>query len=679
MTDGSASNPLLNIQDSIPFHRIEPEHVVPGVRSLLDRSRRQVDALGQVTAPGRWSTTIEAFDAITRELRLGTTPVQHLLAVAESQALREAWREVLSELTAFWSSLYRNEGVWKVLQAYAASEAAVDLGPLQRRHLERTLNNFRRAGADLPEDGRARLEAIDVELSGLEQAFSENVLDATASWSLHVEDEERLGGIPSDARNRFRDRARAEDQEGWLLTLDAPSFLAIMKHARDRDLRQTVHGAYLARGAEAPHDNLELIPRIIELRQEKASLLGYTDYSDYRLEEQMARSGERARDFVGEMVDRTRPYWKEDLEELRRHATELGLDRLRPWDTAWVMEQLRRERFGLDEEELRPYFPLEQVLEGLFELVEALFGFRIVAEDQPATWHPDVRYYEIHDQEHGRIGAFYADLFPRPEKRQGAWMADFLYGSTVREKNGSPHLATICANFPPPDGDRPALLAHRDVQTLFHEFGHLLHHCSSRIPIEGRGGVNVAWDWVELPSQLLENWTWEREALDLFARHWDTGERLPDSLFDRMHRARRFMGGWMQMRQLSFGTLDLALHTEYEPSSDGNPRDWVTNRIRPMCPDDEFAAAHPLPSFLHLFPGGYAASYYAYLWSEVLEADLFGRFSREGIFNRDLGRAFVDTILSQGDRDDPQALFREFMGRDPDPEALIRRNLGDAA
>ncbi|TVP78998.1 MAG: M3 family peptidase [Gemmatimonadales bacterium] len=678
MTD--PSNPLLSRSGRIPFHRIRPEHVVPAVRTLLQEARKEIEAMETRAPSPSWEGTIGALDALTARLRRGTTPVQHLLAVRESRELREAWREVLPELTAFWSNLYRQEGIWAALQAYDESQEAAGLPPLERRHLDKTLNEFRRSGAELGPRDRARLEAIDVELSELQQAFSENVLDATAGWTLHIDDEERLAGIPEDARNRFREGARQEDLDGWVLTLDAPSFLAVMKHARDRELRREIHEAYLARGAEEPHSNLELIPRILELRQEKAGLLGYNDFPDYRLEEQMAGTGAQARAFVEEMVARTRPYWEEDLALLQEHASAGGLDHLRPWDSAFLIQDLRKENFDLDEEELRPYFPLDRVLSGLFQLMEKLFGFRIREAPVEEVWHEDVRHFEIHDPELGLVGTFYADLFPRTEKRQGAWMADFLYADIEGGKIRRPHVATICANFPPPDGDRPALLSHRDVQTLFHEFGHLLHHCASRVPIEGRGGINVAWDWVELPSQLLENWTWEREALDLFAAHWKTGEPLPESLFARMQKARRFMGGWTQMRQLTFGTLDLALHTDFRPGNeDEDVLEWVTRKIRPLSPDDHFARAHPLPSFLHLFPGGYAASYYAYLWSEVLEADLFGRFRETGIFSRETGRAFVDKILSRGDSSDPDQLFRDFMGRDPDPEALIRRNLGDAA
>jgi len=340
---------------------------------------------------------------------------------------------------------------------------------------------------------------------------------------------------------------------------------------------------------------------------------------------------------------------------------------------------------------LRPYFPLDRVLAGLFEIVRRTFGFRVEERSIEEIWHPEVRFYEIFAEDDTHVGSFYTDWFPRKEKRQGAWMNDFITGGPRRE-GFAPHLGTICGNFTPPDGDAPALLTHREVETTFHEFGHLLHHCTSHVEIPGRAGINVAWDWVELPSQLMENWCWEREALDLFAHHHETGEPFPDELFRRMVAARRYMGGWAQMRQLSFGTVDLALHDELAPrlrseaasasaealdeAQGGEVMAFARERFRAFSPDDRFADLHQITSFSHLFAGGYASGYYSYLWSEVLDADVFTRFRDEGIFNRATGRSYVDSILSRGDSDEPERLFREFMGRDPDPTALLERNLG---
>ncbi|TVP43700.1 MAG: M3 family peptidase [Gemmatimonadales bacterium] len=671
-------NPFLDRSFDIPFDRMSAADVRPAVQAALREASDGVARLAaDADSPLTWDSTVGELDRLTERLRRVTNPIHHLLAVAESPALREAWTGVLPQVTTFWARLYLNRELRERIGAFSESEEARGLDDLHQRHLRRTLREFDRAGAGLPDLERARLEAIDVELSQLEQTFSENVLDATAAWTLQIRDGARLDGIPEDARDRFRHRAEAGGMEGWVITLDAPAVQAVLKHATDRDLRAEIHSAYLARGTEAPWDNRPLIPRILELRREKARLLGYADFPDFRLEEQMAKDGEGARTFLEEMVERTRPYWIRDFDELRAFALETGLGEVRPWDTSWLAEQLRKSRYDLDEEELRPYFPLRKVMDGLFELARRLFALEIEETATKAVWHPDVRYYTVRDASGMRIAAFYADLFPRPEKRQGAWMSDFIYGVPGDDEASSPHLANMCANFPPPSDNRPALLAHRDVETLFHEFGHLLHHCTSRVPIEGRGGINVAWDWVELPSQFMENWSWEQDALALISGHWATGEPIPDPLFERMKRARRFLGGWAQMRQLSLGIMDLALHGEYDPETDGDAVAWASDRILHISPTPEFAAANPLPSFLHLFSGGYAASYYSYLWSEVLEADLFGRFRDEGIFSRELGQEYMDTILSRGDAEDPDVLFRRFMGRDPDPEALLRRNLGE--
>jgi oligopeptidase A len=421
----------------------------------------------------------------------------------------------------------------------------------------------------------------------------------------------------------------------------------------------------------------------------------------------MAKSGARAMAFEEELVGRTRPYWERDVALLRDHARDVGIDPLRPWDVAFVAESLRKARYEISDELLRPFFPLPSVMQGLFRLVERVFGLTVSEKLIDEVWHKDVRFYEVHDDEGTWLGSFYTDWLPRKEKRQGAWMNDFLTGGPQEDGSFKPHLGFIAGNFSPPEGGRPSLLNHREVQTIFHEFGHLLHHLTSRVEVPGRAGLNVAWDWVELPSQLMENWTWEREALSDFALHYETGEAIPDDLLNRMLAARRYMGGWFQMRQLSFGTLDLALHGDLAPTlpsfphSQGPDPDGEASSVPsiphtetvagsvgaeamafaeacllPFSPDPTFARSHILATFTHLFSGGYAAGYYSYLWSEVLDADAFSRFKEEGIFNPETGRAYLDSILSRGDSDDPEQLFREFMGRDPDPTALLERNLG---
>ncbi|MEX2466440.1 MAG: M3 family metallopeptidase [Gemmatimonadota bacterium] len=685
-------NPLLLNAFRIPFDRIQPEHVEPAIRTALREAQAAVDEISTSSEPPTWDNTVERLDRVLEKLSERISPASHLMSVKESPALRKAYNNVLPEISAFWSRLPLDPRLWARVSDYETTDEGRALEGLRRRHLDKTVSEFKRAGADLPEADKERLQALRVELAQLEQRFSEHVLDATADYELLVDEVRRLDGVPEAAKRRARAKAEARDLDGWLLTLDYPSVEPILKHCHDRELRKEIQNAYATRCRDGKYDNRSLIARILRLRAEMADILGYADFADYVLEERMARSGSGAVAFEQDLVERTRDYYERDVAELQEHASELGLDALEPWDVSYVMEHLRKARYDIDDEALRPYFPLPRVLAGLFEIVRRTFGFRIEEHDIDEIWHPDVRYFDIFDEADGtRVGAFYSDWFPRKEKRQGAWMNHFVTGGP-RPDGFAPHLGVICGNFTPPDGDEPALLTHREVQTTFHEFGHLLHHCTSRVEIASRAGINVAWDFVELPSQLMENWTWEREALDLFARHHETEEPLPDDLFERMVAARRFMGGWGQMRQLSLGTVDLALHVELaaalraEAGGEGSETldreqgervmTFAEGRFRDFVPTDRFAALHGLTSFSHLFAGGYAAGYYSYLWSEVLDADVFTRFKREGIFNRETGRSYVESILSRGDSEDPETLFSSFMGRDPDPDALLERNLG---
>ncbi len=684
-TDGNPTNPLLSTDFRVPFDRIRAQHVEPAAQRVLRDGERRIREISSDTRPPTWDTVMAPLDELSLEVSERLGPIGHLVAVAETPELREAYNGVLPAITTFWSRLELHQGVWARVKAYAGTPEADALDPVRRRHLDKTVREFRRAGADLPKDERAELESLKVELAKLEQAFAENVLDETADFRHVVRDEEALRGIPDSARRRFRRAAEADGIEGeaWLITLDYPAVEAVLKHAEDRELRKLIHESYMTRCRGGEYDNRGLMLRILTLRDRLARMLGFDGYPDYRLEERMAGSGGAARSFERELADRTRPYWESDVADLRAHAPELGLDELRPWDVSFVTERLRKARFDLEDEDLRPYFPLEQVMDGLFEVVDRVFGFSITPAENDRVWHEDVRYYEIHDEDGVHRGSFYSDWFPRPEKRQGAWMNHFRTGGPRADGDFDPHLGVICGNFTPADGDAPALLTHREVQTIFHEFGHLLHHCTSDVSLRAVAGINVAWDFVELPSQIMENWTLEREALDLFARHWETGDPLPHALFDRMQRARRYMGGWKQMRQISLGSVDLDLHTDFAPGAEDADEDelmaFIRERILPFAPAPEFAQAQAFTAFTHLFSGGYAAGYYSYLWAEVLDADAFTRFRSEGVFDPEVGRDYVRSILSRGDSAPPEDLFREFMGRDPDPEALIERNLGPAA
>ena len=669
-------NPLLIEYDRIPFGEIEAAHVVLAVRRILEDARAEIEELVSVESTPTYADTIGRLDGVLERVKERTAPVTHLLSVAETPELREAYKEILPEITEFWTRVTLNKELWNRIKALADTDEAVALPPIERRHLDTTLRDFRRAGADLSTAGKEKLSAIRLEISSLERKFSENVIDATNAYSLLIEDGGRLEGVPKADREEAWRKAAEKGREGWLLTLDYPSFEPIIKHAHDRELRRELYTAYVERCRDGEFANSEIITRLLHLRRELADVLGYADFADYRLEDRMAKTGERAFGFIEDMTQRTRPYWERDLAELREHASVLGLSEVEPWDTDFVGESLRRARFDIDDEVIRPYFPLDRVLDGMFEVARRVFGLVVRERRIPEVWHPDVHYYELLREEDGTLlGYFYADWHPRPDKRQGAWMNDLRTGGP-RNGGFEPHIGIIAGNLSPPKGNVPSLLTHREVETVFHEFGHLLHHLTSTVPIAPMAGINVAWDFVELPSQIMENWTWEEEAISLFSGHHETGEPLPEDLYERLRSARTFMGGWRQMRQLSLGHLDLRLHRGHPDEVTHDLMSYIEGLFEEYTPGSAFARMHSTTSFTHLFSGGYAAAYYSYLWSEVLDADAFARFRLEGIFNREVGQAYLDSILTRGDSDEPEDLFREFMGRDPDLQPLLDRNLG---
>ena len=669
-------NPLLIEYDRIPFGEIEAAHVVLAVRQILEDARAEIEELVSVESTPTYADTIGRLDGVLERVKERTAPVTHLLSVAETPELREAYSEVLPEITEFWTRVTLNKELWNRIKALADTDEAVALLPIERRHLDTTLRDFRRAGADLSTAGKEKLSAIRLEISSLERKFPENVIDATNAYSLLIEDGGRLEGVPKADREEAWRKAAEKGREGWLLTLDYPSFEPIIKHAHDRELRRELYTAFVERCRDGEFANGEIITRLLRLRRELAEVLGYADFADYRLEDRMAKTGERAFGFIKDMTKRTRPYWEHDLAELREHASVLGLSEIEPWDTDFVGESLRRAKFDIDDEVIRPYFPIDRVLDGMFEVARRLFGLVVREQRIPEIWHPDVHYYELlREEDSTLLGSFYADWHPRPDKRQGAWMNDLRTGGP-RNGGFEPHIGIIAGNLSPPKGDVPSLLTHREVETVFHEFGHLLHHLTSTVPIAPMAGINVAWDFVELPSQIMENWTWEEEAISLFSGHHETGEPLPKDLYERLRSARTFMGGWRQMRQLSLGHLDLRLHRGHPDEVTHDLMSYIEGLYEEYTPGSAFARMHSTTSFTHLFSGGYAAAYYSYLWSEVLDADAFGRFRLEGIFNRGVGQAYLDSILTRGDSDEPEDLFREFMGRDPDLQPLLDRNLG---
>ncbi len=674
--DSPTDNPLLEIQFQIPFDRVRAEHIEPAIQSRLKGAAAGRDKLANQDGEPTFGGVMMALDSLTERLDYSMGLVRHLESVATYPELRAAHNAVEPAVSAFYSGIPLHEGLWNRLRRYSGTADAAALTGVRKRFLTKTIDSFRRHGAELDPAGKARLAEIDVELSKLTTKFSENVLDSTNAFELVLADEKQLAGLPPSAVSAARQSAASKGVTGWRFTLQAPSYTALMTYLDDAEVRRHVWRAYGLRAAEAQYDNRALVGRVLELRREKAKLLGYRNFADLVLEDRMAHSGDRAFEFLRDLKRKTERHFgreNQELQAFRRDLEGSAAPELQPWDIGYYAEKQRAALYAFDEEALRPYFPLERVVGGMFEIVRRLYGIHVTERSGAPVWDPQTRYYAIHDEDGTLLGCFYADWYPRENKRSGAWMDSFITGGPGAD-GFRPHAGLICGNVTPPLDSRPALLTHREVETIFHEFGHLLHHCLSQVEIRSLAGTSVAWDFVELPSQIMENWCWEREALDLFAGHWETSEPFPEDLFRKMKRARTFRAANAQMRQLGFGFVDLALHMDYTPD-DGDVVAYTQRILQEFVPatlpDDHAMIA----SFTHLFssPVAYAAGYYSYKWAEVLDADAFSRFRERGIFDRNAGLEFRDKILARGDGEDPAELYRRFMGRDPDPNALLER------
>ena len=671
-------NPLLD-QPGLPaFTRILPEHVEPALDARLAACRAEIARLtGEVAVP-TWETFVEPLEEMDDRLNRTWSPVGHLNAVMNSEALRAAYNACLPKLSDYGTEVGQNEDLFRGYQAVAAQE---HLDATQRKLLENALRDFHLSGVDLPKDRKARYKAISQELSQLTAKYSENLLDATNAWSTLITDQARLAGLPESALGLARQCAQQRGQDGWLLTLDMPSYIPVMTYADDRDLRFEVYQAFGTRASDqGPHagqwDNGELMERILALRHELAQLLGFANYAERSLATKMARSPQQVLAFLEDLARRSLPQARGELAEVRAFALEHhGQGHLEPWDIGYYSEKLRVHRYRISQEELRPYFPVSRVLSGLFGVAQRLFGVSITEAEAFERYHPDLRFFEIRDTATGQLrGQFYLDPFARPDKRGGAWM-DVCTNRLHTARCDQIPVAYLVCNFSPPVGDQPSLLTHTEVETLFHEFGHGLHHLLTRVDYPAVAGINgVAWDAVELPSQFMENWCWEREPLDLFAAHWETGERLPDALYQRMTAARNFQSAMQMVRQLEFSLFDFRLHLEYDPARGGRIYELleeVRDQVAVIRPPAFNRFAH---GFSHVFAGGYAAGYYSYKWAEVLSADAFSLFEERGVFDAATGRAFKENILEKGGSRDAMVLYVDFRGREPTTDALLRHS-----
>jgi oligopeptidase A len=670
--------PLLDRTAKIPFDALKAEQIQPSIDKALALATAELEAIKSIEGLRTFENTMRALDNLGLALGHAMGIVSHLESVATTPEWRTEYNAILPRVSEFNSKLLLDEGLWKALKAYAGTQEAANLTGELKRYLDKTIADFRRSGADLSPEKKQQLAAINTELSQITNKFSQNVLDATNAFEFVTTDEKYLSGLPESAREMGRQSAASKGLEGWRFTLQGPSYMAVMTYADSQELREKVYRAYSTRCTSGDLDNVAILHRILELRDQKAHLLGFKDFSDLVLEDRMAKSGERAFQFVNDMKGRITTHFSKDQDDLKAFVqNELKLDpnTMQPWDVAYYAEKMRLAHYDFDEEELRPYFPLPKVMQGLFSVVEKTFGITVKENKELTTWDKDVTTYSAYDAKTEELlGHFYSDLFPRENKRGGAWMNGFV--THVTHNDPLPHVGLIAGNFTPPTDKAPSLLTHDEVITLFHEFGHLMHQLCSSTEMRSLSMDGVAWDFIELPSQILENWCWEREALDLFAAHHETGEKLPSVLFEKMTKAKNFRSASHMMRQLGFSTVDFKLHREYSKEKDGPILDYCREQLSAF-------SALPLPSdygmivsFTHLFssPVGYAAGYYSYQWAEVLDADAFSRFKREGFMNLATGLEFRDEILSRGDTKDPGELFQSFMGREPDPMALLERS-----
>ncbi len=674
------NNPLLETTELPQFSKIKPEHIEPAIDTLLDQARNTVTQSLQQNQHYHWHNLVEPIDDAEDRLNKAWSPVSHLNSVLNSEAIRNAYNACLPKLSAYSTEMGQNKELYQAYKQLADSDEFETLDIAQQKIIRNALRDFHLSGIDLPENQQQRYREISQELSRLASKYEENVLDATNVWSKLIRDPEELAGLPESAMAQARQSAEHAGQKGWLITLQFPSYIAVMTYADNRELRKEHYQAFATRASDqGPHagqwDNTEIMEQILALRHEKAQLLGFNNYAELSLATKMAETPEQVVNFLEELADKSWRQARKDLSELREFARDkYGIKNLQAWDISYYSEKMRQHFYQLSQEEVKAYFPDSRVIPGLFSVVEKLYGLNITEITDFDSYHPDVRFFEIKDQNGQIRGRFYLDLYARPHKRGGAWMDDCVGRRKTTDGLQIP-VAYLTCNFTPPAGDAPALLTHDEVQTLFHEFGHGLHHMLTQVDYLGVSGINgVEWDAVELPSQFMENWCWEKQALDLISGHYQTGEKLPDELFDKMLKAKNFQAGMLMLRQLEFSLFDFILHKDYDPAKGGRIYpilEQIREQIAVIKPPAFNRFAH---SFSHIFAGGYAAGYYSYKWAEVLSSDAFSLFEEKGIFDRQTGESFLHNILEQGGSRDAMTLFKNFRGREPRIDALLRHN-----
>lgn len=675
------NNPLLSNTALPLFSDIKPEHIEPAIDEILQAARALIDDRLQTRKNYSWDLLVQPLEDLENQLHKAWSPIEHLNSVMNNEALRTAYNACLPKLSDYATEVGQNKSLFNAYRIIAKSSEFSEFDTAQQKIIRNALKDFRLSGIDLSEEQKQRYKEIAQELSKFTSRFSDNVLDATNAWSKLITHKQELAGLSESALAQAKEAAEQRGEDGWLLTLQYPSYQAVMTYADDWDLRAEVYEAFVTRasdqGPQYPDqnwDNTVIMDQILALRHEKAQLLGFNNYAEYSLATKMANKTDEVMQFLEDLANKSWRQARNDFIDLKAFVTEhYHFSDLEPWDIQYYSEKMRRHNYKVSQEQIKQYFPVDKVLTGLFNIVEKLYGIQINELKDFDTWHESVRFFDIHKDGELR-GQFYFDLYARANKRGGAWMADCAGRRKTGDTIQTPVAFLIC-NFTPPTADLPSLLTHDEVTTLFHEFGHGLHHLLTQINHLGVSGINgVEWDAVELPSQFMENWCWDKQAIALISGHYQTGETLPDDLFDKMLATKNFQAGMMMVRQLEFALFDFRLHRDYIPDKSGQVQETL-DKVRKqvaVLPIAKFnRMAH---SFSHIFAGGYAAGYYSYKWAEVLSCDAFSLFEEQGIFNQEAGQSFLENILEKGGSEDAMSLFIKFRGRKPTIDALLRQN-----
>jgi len=670
-------NPLLDFTGLPRFAEIKPEHVVPAIEKLLAENRALVARLLEDKAMLTWDSFVSPMEDANEKLIRAWGPVGHLNSVMNSPELREVYNAILPRITQYYAELGQNIALFEKFKTLRNSIEFQSLNAARKKIIENELRDFRLGGAELPNEKKARFMEIQERLAELSSRFSDNLLDATNDFALLIENKDELNGLPDDVLQTAQEAAKENNKSGWLFTLKAPSYMPVMQYADNRSLREKMYRAYGTRASDLGNpdwDNTQLMDEIVKLRGEEAKILGFANFGELSLVSKMANSPQQVLEFMRELGQRAKPFAEKDLFELRDFSkTELGIAELQSWDIGYASEKLREQRYAFSEQEVKQYFPEDAVLHGMFKLVETLYGLQIKSASAP-VWHEDVHFYDIRDQQDQLVGQFYLDMYARNSKRGGAWMDDVISRRRLASGMQTP-VAYLNCNFSAPVGGNPAVFTHEEVITLFHEFGHGLHHLLTEVEDMGVSGISgVEWDAVELPSQFMENFCWEWDVLQGMTRHCDNGDPLPRSLFDKMLAAKNFQSGLQTLRQIEFSLFDMLMHSNFEAGGGKSILqllDEVRAEVAVLVPP----VFHRFPhSFAHIFAGGYAAGYYSYKWAEVLSADAFSLFEENGVLNPDVGARFRSEILAMGGSRDAMKSFSAFRGREPSIDALLRHN-----